>query len=56
MLEIINVFDKLFFFLNFWLCWVFIVAHGLPLVAVHRLLTVVAFLVAEPGLQARGLQ
>ena len=44
-----------FYFIYFWLCWVFVAACGLSLVAarggysvvVHRLLTAVASLVAE---------
>ena len=49
-----------FFFFSFWLFWVFVAAHGLSLVAaggsfslvaVHGLITVVASLVAEHGLQ-----
>ena len=31
----------------FWLCWVFLVAWGLPLVAMQRLLIAVTSLVAE---------
>ena len=54
----------LFISLYFWLHWVFVAACALSLVAasrgyslvMHRLLTVVASLVAEHGLQARGLQ
>ena len=53
--------SKLFFkkLINFWLCWVFVAAHGLSLVvasgvysavAVYGLLTVVAPLVVECGL------
>ena len=38
-------------FIYFWLYWVFIAAHGLLLVVVHRLLTVVASL----GAQALGV-
>ena len=34
----------------FWLCWVFVAPHGLPLVAVHGLLIAVASIVAEHGL------
>ena len=46
-------------FIYFWLCWVFVAAHGLSLVVasrgyssvvVHRLLIAVASLVAEHGL------
>ena len=40
-------FIKKIFFPNFWLCWVFITAHGLSLVVVHGLLIVVASLVVE---------
>ena len=52
-------------FIYFWLHWVFVAAHGLSLVAASRgysslqvrvLLSVVASLAAEQGLQARGLQ
>ena len=32
------------FIIYFWLCWVFVAAHGLSLVAVHRLLSAEAFL------------
>ena len=35
----------------YWLCWVFIVACGLSLVAARRLLIVVASVVAEHRLQ-----
>ena len=38
---------SLFFFLFIWLCWVFIAAHRLSLVAVHGLLIAVASLVAD---------
>ena len=50
--------DSLLLLLLLWLCWVFIAACGLPLVAtsggyslavVHGLLTAVASLVAERG-------
>ena len=34
----------------FWLCWVFIAAHGLSPVVMLRLLTVVASFVVEHGL------
>ena len=36
-----------FIYLNFWLCWVFTVVHGLSLVAVGGLFTVMASLVVE---------
>ena len=36
--------------MDFWLCWVFVAARGLSLVAVHGLLIAVASLVAEHGL------
>ena len=39
-----------FFFFNLWLCWVFVAAHGLSLVAVHGFLIAVGSLVAEHGL------
>ena len=58
-----HLYNLFFFFLNlfiyFWLCWVFVAAHGLSLVggergllfiAVRRLLIAVASLVAEHGL------
>ena len=32
----INLFIYLFLFIYFWLCWVFVAAHGLSLVAVSR--------------------
>ena len=57
------LFKKILFYL--WLCLVFIATHrlfsgcserGLLFVAVHGLLTVVASLVVEYGLQVRGLQ
>ena len=38
-----------FFFFSFFLCWVFVAAGGLSLVAVHGLLIAVASLVAEHG-------
>ena len=48
---------KIYLFIYFWLCWVFVAAHGLSLVAasggfvaVHGLLIVVASLVVEHGL------
>ena len=44
------VFFKLINFIIFWLCWVFIVASELSLVAVPRLLIAVASLAAERGL------
>ena len=37
-------------FIYFWLCWVFVAARGLSLVAVGGLLIAVASLVAEHGL------
>ena len=40
----------------FWLCWVFSAVWGLSPAVVSGLLTVVAPLVAEHGLQAHGLQ
>ena len=40
-------FPVLFLFCYFWLCWVFVAAHGGTLVAVPRPLTAVASLVAE---------
>ena len=40
----------------FWLCWVFSAVWGLSPAVVNGLLTVVAALVAEHGLQAHGLQ
>ena len=43
-------FLNIYLFIYFWLCWVFIAAHGLSLVAVHGFLTVVASLVVEHGL------
>ena len=61
--------QSLFFLKNilfiFWLRWVFVATHGLfsgcgewglLLVAMHRLLIAVTSVVAEHGLQARGLQ
>ena len=51
--------NKFYLFIYFWLCWVFIAAcqlslvaasGGFSLVAVHGLLAVVASLVAERGL------
>ena len=39
------------FYFMYWLCWVFIVACGLSLVAARRLLIVVASVVAEHRLQ-----
>ena len=36
-----------FIYLNFWLCWVFTAVHGLSLVAVGGLFTVMASLVVE---------
>ena len=54
---------KFIYFIYPWLCWVFVPACGLSSVvvsvgysSVRRLLIVVASLVAERGLQARGLQ
>ena len=35
----------------FWLCWVFVAEHGLPLAAGYELLIGLASLVAEYGLQ-----
>ena len=64
----INLFIYLFLAylsIYFWLCWVFVAARGLSLVAVSRgllfvavsgLLTAVASLVAEHGLYVCGLQ
>ena len=43
-------------FIYFWLCWVFVAASGATLGCGARLLIAVASLVAEHGLQARGLQ
>ena len=52
-------------FIYFWLCWVFLAARGLSLVAgsggysslwCAGFFTAVASLVAEHGLQAHGLQ
>ena len=49
----------------YWLCWVFVAAHGLSLVAesrgyslpvVHRLLTAGAALIAEYGFQSLRAQ
>ena len=40
----------LFIYFYFWLCWVFVDAHGLSLVEASRLLIAVASLVAEHGL------
>ena len=37
-------------FIYFWLCWVFIAARGLSLVAASGLLTAVASLAVEHGL------
>ena len=70
--QVVNKPQSFFFFINlfilfiyFWLCWVFVAARGAfsscgerrPLfVAVRGPLTVVASLVAEHRLQARGLQ
>ena len=60
-----NKFIYFYLFIYFWLHWVFVAARGLSLVAVsggllfilvRRLLTAVASLVAEHGLQACGLQ
>ena len=58
-------FFKIYFYIYFWLCWVFVAAGGLSLVAVsgsysllqlvYRLLIAVASLVAEHGLWAHGL-
>ena len=54
-----------FFLIYFWLSWVFVAARGLSLVAasgglffvaVHGVLTAVASLVVEHGLQASGIQ
>ena len=53
----------IYLFIYFWLCWIFIVAHGLSLVvmsggcslvALHGLLIVVASLVAEHRLWGTG--
>ena len=51
-------FNKIFIYLlmYFWLCWVFIAAHGLSLVAVCRLLIAVAFLTVERGVSSCGTQ
>ena len=49
---------KNFFFFNFWLCWVFIVARGLSLVATSRgysLVAVLLLLIAVISLVAHGL-
>ena len=52
-------------FIYFWQHWVFVAAHGLSLVAarwssflvaMHRFLTEVAFLVVEHGLSSCGTQ
>ena len=52
-------FKFIYLFTYFWLCWVFVAAHrlysscgerGLLFIAVRRLLTAVASLVAEHGL------
>ena len=57
-------FFKFYLFIYFWLCWVFVAARGLfsgcseqglLFVVVHELLIAVASLVAEHGLEARGL-
>ena len=42
--------------IKFWLRWVSVAVHGLPLVVMHGLLLVVASLVVEYRLQALGLQ
>ena len=54
---------RIYMYIFFACCWIFVAARGLSLVAasggytlVHGLLIVVASLVAELGLQARGLQ
>ena len=44
------IFFLFLIFVYFWLCWVFIAALGLYLVAVHGLLSVMVPLAAEPGL------
>ena len=53
-----SVFKKIIVFIYFWLCWVFVaVASGsYSLVAEHRLLLVMAFLVGDHGLCVLGLQ
>ena len=43
-------FNLTFYLLIFWLCWVFVAVIGLSLVAVCRLLIVVASLVSAHGL------
>ena len=54
------LFYKFIYFIYFWLCWVFVAARRLPLVAasvaVRGLLIAVVSLVAEHVLQACGLQ
>ena len=53
----LTVCQALFYFIcYFWLCWVFVAARGLSLVAARGLLVVVSSPVAEHGLSARGLQ
>ena len=55
-------FFKFYLFPYFWLCWVFVavgfslvvVSGGCSLVAAHRLLFAVAFLVVEYGLRYAG--
>jgi len=42
--------------INFWLCWVFVAVHGLPLVVVRGLLIVWRLLVLEYRLQALRLR
>ena len=43
-----------YLFIYFWLCWVFVAAHRLSLVAVHRHLRAMACLCC--GAQALGMQ
>ena len=61
----IHIFLTLLLFIYFWLCWIFItvcrpssaaVSRGYSLVAVLRVFTAVASLLAEHRLQTHGLQ
>ena len=54
--EFFRSFKTAYLLVYFWLCWVFIAACGLSLVAVHGLLSVVASLIVEHRLECSGTQ